>query len=151
MGDDVSGDDADDDDDDDEAEPLDEGDDLTALAALSLAASESAAVSSPIAITDSVSPLRDRRTSSGSGRLASRASLASGSSRASSPAVALEDEDGDEVGKSDSGGSEVEALSDGEGEVKQQVQEDAVSAPEETWRFVGISRRSLSDLQNQTK
>ena len=153
MGDDVSGDDADDDDDDEEAEPLDEGDDPTALAALSLAAAESAAVSSPIAVTDSVSPLRDRRTSSSSGRLASKASLASGSSRASSPAVALEDEDGDEVGKSDSGGSEVEALSDGEGEgeVKQQLQEDAVSASEETWRFVGISRRSLSDLQNQTK
>jgi hypothetical protein len=40
MGDDVSGDDADDDDDDEEAEPLDEGDDPTALAALSLAAAE---------------------------------------------------------------------------------------------------------------
>ena len=61
IGDDVSGEDADDDDgddadddnDDDEAEPLDEGDDPTALAALSLAAAESAAVSLPIAITDS--------------------------------------------------------------------------------------------------
>ncbi len=161
MGDDVSGDDADDDDDDEdddeddtEAEPLDEDDESAVLVPSSSAAAGLASSPPLLSSSNPASPLRDRRVSSGSGQRNGRASRASGSSRASSPALALGDEDdveGDNGSEEDFDESEAEALSDGEEDVRQQPRDVSSEAPEETWQFVGISRRSVFDTKNQTR
>ncbi len=163
MGDDVSGDDADDQlEDDDEAEPLDtSGDfDATSLAPSAIVpAAAAAAVAPPVAVSPTFSPSRDRRTSTGtascgsSRRRTSGASFASGSSQ-DSPAIALECEDdieGDETVDDDE--SEVEALSDGDDEevLAPALKEKLGATAQDSWKFVGISRRSLFDARAQTR
>jgi hypothetical protein len=160
MGDDVSGDDTDDQlEDDDEAEPLDTSGDFDATSVAPSAIAAAAAAAPPVAVSPTFSPSRDRRTSSGtascgsSRRRTSGASFASGSSQ-DSPAIALECEDdieGDETDYDDQ--SEVEALSDGEDEevAPPALQEKRGVAAQDSWKFVGISRRSLFDTRTQTR
>lgn len=176
MGDDISGDDdddgdGDDQDDDGEVEPLDKSDDFGAeSSALAASVKSAAAALSPITVSPTFSPSRDRRVSTGSagrnsnGRRASGVSHASGSSQ-DSPAVALECDDDVEGDDSiDDIQSEAEALNaseeeeteflgDSDEDVRHNLQlkkNDDVSA-REVWAFVSISRRSLFDTRNQTR
>lgn len=169
---DVSG---EDEDDDEEAEPLGADDDSAdeAVAPAASGAAVSAAAASPAVSPVTMSPLRDRRTSNGSngpGSGVRRGSVASGSSRASSPAIGLGDDDELEALDGAEGDvDDAEAAGDSVGETHQQQQqpqpqqqqqqekqkqtnhEQASGASEETLQFLGITRRSLFDQQTQTR